>query len=67
MESLQQKIEKAEAIVKNHQDELEPDLHLKRKLEVEHIEFNKHLMNYKVKKFNISNNIKEKIGFDLQD
>ena len=49
MESLQQKIEKAEAIVKNHQDELEPDLHLKRKLEVEHIEFNKHLMNYKVK------------------
>ena len=50
MESLQQKIEKAETIVKNHQDELEPDLHLKRKLEVEHIEFNKHLMNYKVKK-----------------
>ena len=50
MEELDRKIEKAQAIIDRYKDELEPDEDEKRKLEVEHIEFNKKNMIYQVKK-----------------
>ena len=49
MEELDRKIEKAQAIIDSHKDELEPDEDEKKKLEVEHIEFNKKYMTYQVK------------------